>query len=354
MDQKNLSIDQVLLILRERAKELNCLYEVEEILTGSSGPLPEIFQALIATIPSGWQYPEICQARIVYQDISYQEQSYTPTIWADTAEIKEDSDIVGSVEVSYTREVPPSEDGFLLQKERKLIKTIADRIGQTILHRKLKSIINEWETASSSLTGKTSREWMVITDLLRRTDEKLYLHIARKMIYYLFWNGIRDARQLLKKFGLDFARNDSDQQPDSNSPSFKQSRENILEISDQVFLIASKNLSDNEILQCVQKWIHENKTSFLIKTIDSGNTTLSEIIDAIQRYHTLSADNTSLAPSTEKWLRVSLIRRFFCENIEFINIAKRHLEVGDFFDLATRIIYHSGSNGKLGGKSTGL
>lgn len=354
MDQKNLSIDNVLLILRERAKELNCLYEVEEILTRSTGPLPEIFQSLIATIPSGWQYPEICQARIVYQDTSYQAETYTPTIWTDVAEIREDNEVVGTIEVSYNKEVPPSEDGYFLQKERKLIRTIADRIGQTILHRTLKNIINDWETASSNLTGKTSREWMVITDLLRRTDEKLYLHIARKMIYYLFWNGIRDARQLLKNFGLDLARNDTEPQIDSNSPSFKQSRENILEISDQIFLIASKNLSDNEILQCIQKWIHENKTSFLIKTIDSGNTTLSEIIDAIQRYHALSAENTSLAPSTEKWLRVSLIRRFFCENIEFINIAKKHLEVGDFFDLASRIIYHSGSNGKLGGKSTGL
>ena len=38
----------------------------------------------------------------------------------------------------------------------------------------------------------------------------------------------------------------------------------------------------------------------------------------------------------------------------FIETAKRHLDIGDFFDLAEHIIYPAGSNGKLGGKSTGL
>lgn len=354
MEPINLSVDQVLVILRERAKELNCLYQVEEVLAGAESPLPEIFNALIRTIPSGWQYPDICQARIVYRDTSYQGEAYVPTVWKDTAQIKEEDEVVGMLEVSYIREVPSVDDGYFLLKERKLIKTIADRIGQTIFHRKLKGILHEWETASRELAEKKSREWMVITELVRRTDEKLYLHIARKMIYYLFWNGVGEAKQFLKKFGGEFVKSGSESEFDANSPSFKQSRENILEISDQVFVIAAGNLSDNEILQCLQKWIHENKTSFLIKTIDSGNTTLSAIIDAILRYRAITGDSMVLAPSTEKWMRVSLIRRFFSENIEFINIAKRHLEVSDFFDLVPRIIYHSGSNGKLGGKSTGL
>ncbi|HNU91980.1 MAG TPA: PEP/pyruvate-binding domain-containing protein [Spirochaetota bacterium] len=354
MEPKNLPIDQVLVVLRERAKELNCLYQVEEVLAGEEVPLPGIFNALIRTIPSGWQYPDICRARIVYRDQSYQDEDYVPTAWRDSAEIREEDELVGSLEVSYTREVPGVDDGFFLLKERKLIKTIADRIGQTIFHRKLKRLLHEWETASRDLAEKKNREWMVITELVRRTDEKLYLHISRKMIYYLFWNGVGEARQFLGKFGGEFVKNEPEPEFDANSPSFKQSREKLIEISDQVFSIAARNLSDNEILQCLQKWIHENKISFLIKTIDSGGTALSAIIDAILRYRAIAGDRMVLAPSTEKWLRVSLIRRFFSDTIEFINIAKRHLEVSDFFDLVTRIIFHAGSNGKLGGKSSGL
>lgn len=354
MTDSNLPNDQLINILRERAKELNCLYQVEEILAGNDSSLPDMFRAIIGIIPSGWQYPEICQSRIVFQDTEYKNKNYSPSIWTDSAEIKIEDKTAGFIEVSYTEEVPLSEKGFFLEKERKLIATIADRIGQTVLHRKLEGLIREFENADRNLAEKSNRKWMVITELLRSTDVNLYHHIARKMIYHLFWNGVKDAKLLLNKYNSDFPGNDADYQPETNSPSLKQPRDLMLEASDQVFFTASKNMSDNEIMSCIQKWINENKTGFLVKTIDSGNAKLNEIIDAIQRYRAMSGSNMALAPSTEKWLRISLIRRFFSDNTDFINIAKNHLEVNDFFDLTTRIIHHTGSNGKLGGKSAGL
>ncbi|HPJ44045.1 MAG TPA: PEP/pyruvate-binding domain-containing protein [Spirochaetota bacterium] len=354
MTDSNLQKDQLINILRERAKELNCLYQVEEILSCYNGSLHDMFMSIIDIIPSGWQYPEICQARILFQGIEYKKESYTPTEWADIAEIRIEEKVTGFIEVSYTQEVTPSETGYFLEKERKLIATIADRISQTIFHRKLQLLFRELENAGKDLTDKTNREWMVITGLLRRTDENLYHLMARKMIYHLFWNGIKDAKLLLNKYGSDFTRSDADNLIESNSPSLKQSRDRILETSDQVFITASKNLSDNEIMSCIQKWINENKTGFLVKTIDSGSARLNEIIDAIQRYRVMTGSDMALAASTEKWLRISLIRRFFSDSTDFINIAKKHLEVNDFFELTTRIIHHAGSNGKLGGKSAGL
>ena len=56
----------------------------------------------------------------------------------------------------------------------------------------------------------------------------------------------------------------------------------------------------------------------------------------------------------EKGLRVSLIRRFFSDDLEFINIAKNHIEVRHFYDLVQRIIYPASGHGSLGGKSAGL
>ncbi len=341
-------------ILRERAKELNCLYQVEELLANEVRPLADIFRDIILTLPCGWQYPKLCQARIVCEDEVYEPPNYVQTQWTDTVSIKEEDRIVGFVEVSYVSEVPASNEGVFLQKERKLIRTIAERIGQTVFHRKLEKRLREWEATSRSLAAKSHHEWMVIVDLLRRTDEKLYLYTSRKMLYYLFWSGIKEARQVLNTFGSEFVVSLVEGAAEGNSPSQKQSRESIFAVSDQVFAIASRHLSDEEILSCLHKWIQENKLSFLIKAVDSANTQLSQIVDAILRYRALSGSESALAPSTEKWLRVSLIRRFFSDNIAFINLAKRHLEVADFFDLAPRIIYPTGSNGRLGGKSTGL
>ena len=51
---------------------------------------------------------------------------------------------------------------------------------------------------------------------------------------------------------------------------------------------------------------------------------------------------------------MSLIRRFFSENLEFINVAKNVIEVKDFYDLLGKIIFPPRCHGKLGGKSAGL
>ena len=50
--------------LHERAKELSCLYRIEEILSIYDVPLEDVFRRVIEAIPPGWQFPECCQARI--------------------------------------------------------------------------------------------------------------------------------------------------------------------------------------------------------------------------------------------------------------------------------------------------
>ena len=51
--------DKLIASLQERAKELNCLYEVEQILARLDLPLVEAFQQVVEIIPPGWQYTDI-------------------------------------------------------------------------------------------------------------------------------------------------------------------------------------------------------------------------------------------------------------------------------------------------------
>ena len=80
----------------------------------------------------------------------------------------------------------------------------------------------------------------------------------------------------------------------------------ILAVSEQVFAIAARRLSPTEILENLHKWIQENKLSFRIKAVDSANTPLGQIVDAILRYRALIDSEAALAEPTEQWLRVSL------------------------------------------------
>ena len=55
MNEREMTNDNLLDNLREREKELNCLYMVDEILNNQCLSLPEIFKEITRVIPSGWQ-----------------------------------------------------------------------------------------------------------------------------------------------------------------------------------------------------------------------------------------------------------------------------------------------------------
>ena len=57
--------------LRERAKELRCLYRVHEILSRRGQPPAHAFLAVLEAIPEGWQRPDSTGARIEYLGRSY-------------------------------------------------------------------------------------------------------------------------------------------------------------------------------------------------------------------------------------------------------------------------------------------
>ncbi len=67
--------------------------------------------------------------------------------------------------------------------------------------------------------------------------------------------------------------------------------------ADEIFRIAAKYLSDDEILRSIQKWIKEDKATFLVNALERLDTSLAEIGDALGRFLTTSAvDAKDLTP----------------------------------------------------------
>ena len=71
MNDKKKSVDKLITSLQERAKELNCLYCIDEILKEMEDPLDVIFSKIIEAIPPGWQYPDVCQAKNIIDNKEY-------------------------------------------------------------------------------------------------------------------------------------------------------------------------------------------------------------------------------------------------------------------------------------------
>ena len=183
--------------LQERAKELNCLYQVGELLSQSDRPLDEIFRGIIEVLPPGWQYPQECQARIIFEKLLIQRSDFQATPWVQQANIIVQGERLGVVEVSYRRELPRSDEGPFLKEERKLIETIAERIGSAITQRRLKAAFGAWSAADAAAT--VQGEWRVVLEFLRDTDPALLKRISRKLINHLSWSGVLEAKELLQR-----------------------------------------------------------------------------------------------------------------------------------------------------------
>jgi hypothetical protein len=68
MSELNKPFDKLIVSLEERVRELNCIYEIEEILSNPEWNTAEALIEVIKVIPIGWQYPDICRIRIFYKE----------------------------------------------------------------------------------------------------------------------------------------------------------------------------------------------------------------------------------------------------------------------------------------------
>jgi len=279
---------------------------------------------------------------------TYFTAGFKESPWVQSADIIVQDEIVGRISVYYTEERPPSDEGPFLKEERKLIDTIAEQFGFYILHQQLKQVFQEQIKSSE----ERKYEWWVILDLLKRTDPGVLMRISRKMINYLGWNGVKEVERLMEHFSL--AHPDEGELLNVNRPYQQQAARNILNISDEVFEIASRHLSQDIILDNIQKWIKEDRSSFFVDTLVNPGSSMAEISSAIERFHLLANQGIELTSPREKWFRVALIRRILSDQPHFIEVGKRYIDIDDFSDLTRHVIYPIGSHGKLGGKGSGL
>ena len=122
--------DQELWALRERAKELRCIYRVVSALARREEPPQTVFQWVLEAIPAAWQYPADTTARIEYFGRTHALPDYIDTPWRLRSPISIWRTSVGAIEVHYKHEKAIAWEGPFLQEERELLDNIAHRIGE--------------------------------------------------------------------------------------------------------------------------------------------------------------------------------------------------------------------------------
>jgi two-component system NtrC family sensor kinase len=122
--------------LRERVKELTCLYEIALLGAQPGISLDKILQGIVELLPPAWLYPQITSARILLGNRSYTTRGFRVGLHQQKAEIVIGGEKHGTVEVTYDEEKPELDEGPFLVEERKLIEAVAKEIGIVLERRK--------------------------------------------------------------------------------------------------------------------------------------------------------------------------------------------------------------------------
>ena len=361
--KRKVESDQEIDALKERVKELNCLYSLTNIVKDKSISFKKSIQKIVELIPLAWQYPNITCARITIQGREFKTKNFKVTKWSQVSNIISDDKKVGNLEVYYLEERPEIDEGPFLVDERRLIDAIADLLGNYVSESNIKQELEEQRKKlnnfQKTLTGEpvledTKKDWEVIIDLLLKTDPRSLLRITRKMVYYLYRYENEKITNLLGNI-CPVDRNAAESQwCGINMPNPRQDLESLKHIQKQIFEMAKENLTDEEISNMFKDWLRQDKARPLLLTSQKPGMPLAEITEELNRFFENEDVEKILSPEDKTTIRTALIRRFFTDRLEYVNVAKNFIKLSDFVHLLGKVVGPMQGPGKFGGKTSGV
>jgi signal transduction histidine kinase len=129
--------------VRERVKELTCLYGVAKATQNPGRAVDDLFRDIMELIPHGWQYPEITSTRIVFDGRPYTKDPFSDRPWKQVAALVVDGVRRGTIEVAYAEERPEADEGPFLKEERSLLEAVAETLGVALAHQSAQWALRE-------------------------------------------------------------------------------------------------------------------------------------------------------------------------------------------------------------------
>lgn len=314
MDEKSIWL------LTERAKELECVYSIDEVLQDRQLSLPKTLNKIVQILPSGFAQTEDCRIQIELYGVYFSHDDFKQATYLHKTPIFLNDKAVGSLEARYL--ITDKEKQYdLLQTEVKIMSAVADRISQLALN--------------------SQRELNIILDMLQKVNPEILESVCQKLQVYI--NGLE--MQVPPSKVLTHG--------EINTPLPKSEIPNVLEFGHSLVARASDLLSIGEIYELIDKWIQEEWLFSLVKTIGRKEAEVSEILDIVQSYKNQKDAERSYSPM-EKWVLAELSHRFLTTDEILIDRVIDNILIEDFEPLLARNIGSSKTSGGIGGKGAGL
>jgi len=116
--------------LRERVKELNCLYELSKVAWEADSDLEVIFNEILRIVPNAMQHRQLAEVVIIVGTKRYETRGYTNSLKGIESRLVYGKKKYGTIRVGYrqNRGVSPT----FLPEEKRLLQTVARELSLVI------------------------------------------------------------------------------------------------------------------------------------------------------------------------------------------------------------------------------
>jgi len=121
--------------LRERVKELSCLYNIAHLASQKDVTMSDMLKGVVEGLPSAWLYPEAACARVVLDGRSHSTSNYRRLCHRQSVPIVINGKLRGYIEVGYSDKRPRRDHGPFLNEERNLLEAVAKEVAIVIMRK---------------------------------------------------------------------------------------------------------------------------------------------------------------------------------------------------------------------------
>ena len=121
--------------LRERIKELTCIYRITKLGSDTGRSLDSLLREAAEVIAPAFLFPEAASCRIVFDRRTYTSLRYNTAKHILTSDLRINGRPRGLIEVSYSTDLPTLDKGPFLNEERSLLEAVAKELS-VIIQRK--------------------------------------------------------------------------------------------------------------------------------------------------------------------------------------------------------------------------